>query len=127
MDPGDQTDEFEAHRKQLFAIAYRMLGSVADAEDIPQEAYVRYQAAARESILSHRAFLTTVVTRLCLNKLQFARVQRETYLGPWLPEPLLTAAASFAARRRAPLSASARWRGSPWVRCASFRGRTSRR
>jgi RNA polymerase sigma-70 factor (ECF subfamily) len=94
MDPTDQTDQterFEAQREHLFAIAYRMLGSVGDAEDIVQEAYLRYRGAAPESIKSHKAFLTTVVTRLCLNQLQSARAQRETYIGPWLPEPLVTA------------------------------------
>lgn len=82
---------FETHRPLLFGIAYRMLGSVSDAEDIVQDAYLRYQATNEEKIESHRAFLTTIVTRLCLNRLNSAAVQRETYLGPWLPEPLLTA------------------------------------
>jgi RNA polymerase sigma-70 factor, ECF subfamily len=86
----DQVDQFEAYRGKMFGIAYRMLGSVADAEDIVQEAYLRYQTTPVESIRSHDAFLTTVVTRLCLNQLQSARAQRETYLGPWLPEPLIT-------------------------------------
>src|SRR5260370_11850802 len=85
----DQVDQFEAYRGKMFGIAYRMLGSVADAEDIVQEAYLRYQTTPAESIRSHDAFLTTVVTRLCLNQLQSARAQRETYLGPWLPEPLI--------------------------------------
>lgn len=80
---------FEAHRQQLFGIAYRMLGSVADAQDIVQESYVRWQQAAKESIRSPRAWLTTVVTRLSLNHLQLARVKRETYVGTWLPEPLV--------------------------------------
>ena len=82
-------DDFEDHRRVLFGIAYRMLASVSDAEDIVQDAYLRYAATPRESIQSPRAFLATIVTRLCLNYLQLARVQRETYIGPWLPEPLV--------------------------------------
>jgi RNA polymerase sigma-70 factor (ECF subfamily) len=74
----------------MFAVAYHMLGSITEAEDIVQEAYLRYQAASPERIVSPRAFLSTVVTRLCLNHLELARVQRESYLGPWLPEPALT-------------------------------------
>jgi RNA polymerase sigma-70 factor (ECF subfamily) len=81
--------KFEEQRPLMFAIAYRMLGTVADAEDIVQKAYVRYQAVTEE-IESHEAFLTMVVTRLCLNHLQLARVQREDYIGTWLPEPLMT-------------------------------------
>jgi RNA polymerase sigma-70 factor (ECF subfamily) len=80
---------FEAHRPLMFAIAYRMLGSITEAEDIVQEAYLRYQTVSPEQIVSPRAFLSTVVTRLCLNHLQLARVQRESYIGPWLPEPAL--------------------------------------
>ena len=83
-------DDFEAHRPLLFGIAYRMLSSVSDAEDIVHDAYIRYAAAPRESVRSPRAFLATIVTRLCLNQLESARVQRETYVGPWLPEPLVT-------------------------------------
>ncbi len=81
---------FEAHRPLMFGIAYRMLGSSADAEDIVQEAYLRFQRSNVDEIQSPRAFLGTIVTRLCLNQLQSARVQRETYIGPWLPEPILT-------------------------------------
>jgi RNA polymerase sigma-70 factor (ECF subfamily) len=83
-------DEFERHRTLLFSIAYRMLGSVHDAEDILQDAYLRYQSVDMETIESSKALLTTIVTRLCLNLLASARIQRETYLGPWLPEPLIT-------------------------------------
>jgi len=85
-------DDFEALRPLLFGIAYRMLSSVADAEDIVQDAYIRYTGAPRESIRSPRSFLATIVTRLCLNQLQSARVRRETYIGPWLPEPLVSLA-----------------------------------
>ena len=89
--PGKETmDEFERHRPMMFSIAYRMLGSVTEAEDIVQNAYLRYRQVPAGSIASPKAFLSTVVTRLCLNQLQAARVQRESYLGPWLPEPLLT-------------------------------------
>ncbi len=80
---------FEGHRPLLFGIAYRMLGSVADAEDLVQESYLRWQKAAGETIRSPRAWLTTVITRLCINHLQLARVKRETYVGQWLPEPLV--------------------------------------
>lgn len=83
-------DNFETYRPLLFSIAYRMLGSAMDAEDIVQEAYLRYQTVSTEQITHPKAFLSTIVTRLCLNHLQSARVQREQYLGPWLPEPLLT-------------------------------------
>src|SRR5688572_4409119 len=83
-------DTFESYRPLMFAIAYRMLGSAMEAEDILQEAYLRYQAFPPERVESPKAFLSTVVTRLCLNQLQSARAQRETYIGPWLPEPILT-------------------------------------
>jgi RNA polymerase sigma-70 factor, ECF subfamily len=83
-------DDFEKYRPMMFSIAYRMLGSVSEAEDIVQNAYLRYLPMPAGSIASPKAFLSTVVTRLCLNQLQAVRVQRETYLGPWLPEPLLT-------------------------------------
>lgn len=83
--------DFEQHRARLFGIAYRMLGSVADAEDVVQEAFVRWQQADTAEIQSPRAYLSTVVTRLCLDQLRSARVQREQYIGPWLPEPLVTA------------------------------------
>lgn len=83
-------NQFEAHRSSMFAIAYRMLGSATDAEDILQEAYLRYCAAASDQIVSHKAFLNTMVIRLCLNQLALARNQREQYIGTWLPEPILT-------------------------------------
>ncbi len=84
-------DEFEAHRSKLFSIAYRMTGSAMEAEDLVQETYLRYQAANQQTIRSPQAFLTTIITRLAINHLNSARVQRETHLGPWLPEPILTA------------------------------------
>lgn len=81
---------FTDARPLLFAIAYRMLGSVADAEDLVQDAYLRWQHAPEEEIRAPRAYLTTIVTRLAINQLQSARHQRESYVGPWLPEPLVT-------------------------------------
>src|SRR5258708_23162455 len=70
-----------------------MVGSAMDAEDMVQETYVRYQAAPQASITSLKAFLTTIITHLCLDQLQLARRKREQYLGPWLPEPISTAEA----------------------------------
>jgi RNA polymerase sigma-70 factor, ECF subfamily len=94
-DPGgingsNRLAEFERHRRLLFSIAYRMLGSVADAEDILQDAFMRWQRASKTEVKSPKAFLITVVTRLCINHLQSARVRREQYVGEWLPEPLVT-------------------------------------
>jgi len=88
----DKTDIelFESHRRLMFSIAYRMLGSAAEAEDILQEAFLRYQTMRNSEIDSPKAFLSTVVTRLCLNRLNSAQHQRETYIGTWLPEPILT-------------------------------------
>ena len=83
-----QTDPFEAYRALLFAIAYRMLGSVMEAEDIVQDAYLRYRATPPESIRTLKSFLTTIVHHLCIDQLKSA--QRETYVGPWLPEPIIT-------------------------------------
>jgi len=83
-------EDFETLRPLLFAIAYRMLGSVGQAEDIVQETYVRYQAVPPETIQSLKAFLTTITTRLAIDALKSAQAQRETYFGEWLPEPLLT-------------------------------------
>ncbi len=82
--------QFEAFRPLMLSIAYRMLGSMTEAEDMVQEAYLRYQTTPPEQIKSHKAFLSTIITRLCINHLQSARIQRETYIGPWLPEPVLT-------------------------------------
>jgi RNA polymerase sigma-70 factor, ECF subfamily len=88
--PMNSMESFETYRSYLFSIAYRMLGGAMDAEDMVQETYLRYQAASSEEIRSLKAFLTTIVTRLCIDQLQLAYRQRETYLGPWLPEPILT-------------------------------------
>lgn len=81
---------FNQYRGLLFSIAYRMVGSVADAEDMLQEAFLRWQQAPAVEIRSPRAFLVTIVSRLCINHLQSARVQREEYVGYWLPEPVVT-------------------------------------
>ena len=85
-----QVDAVVEYRPLLFAIAYRMLGSAMDAEDVVQDAYLRWQGAADGEVESPRAYLSTIVTRLCLDHLRSARVQREQYVGPWLPEPLLS-------------------------------------
>ena len=84
-------DEFAEHRPRLHAIAYRMLGSVAEAEDVLQDAYLRWHA--RTAVVQvPGAWLTTTVTNLCLDRLKSARAKREVYVGPWLPEPLATQA-----------------------------------
>jgi len=79
---------FKQHRNRLFGIAYRMLGARADAEDILQEAYLRWHKAEPEEIRSAEAWLVTVVTRLSIDRLRIAQAEREKYIGPWLPEPL---------------------------------------
>jgi RNA polymerase sigma-70 factor (ECF subfamily) len=83
-------ETFETYRPYLFAIAYRMLGSAMDAEDMVQETYLRFQATESSSIHSLKAYLTTILVRLCRDQLQLARRKREQYIGPWLPEPILT-------------------------------------
>lgn len=84
---------FNQHRSLLLAIAYRMLGSVTDAEDIIQEAWIRWQSAPT-IVQSPKAFLSSLVTHLCIDQLRSARVKRERYVGAWLPEPLMNAAIS---------------------------------
>ncbi len=86
----DAEGTFEACRGHLRAVAYRMLGSVSDAEDVVQEAFLRWRAVDVGGVNEPRAFLTRITTRLCLDQLKSARVQRETYVGTWLPEPLVT-------------------------------------
>jgi RNA polymerase sigma-70 factor, ECF subfamily len=83
-------ESFETYRTYLFAIAYRMLGSAMDAEDMVQETYIRSQATPPEPIRSLRAYLSTILIRLCMDQLKLARRKREEYVGPWLPEPILT-------------------------------------
>jgi RNA polymerase sigma-70 factor (ECF subfamily) len=84
--------EFAQVRPRLFGIAYRMLGNVADAEDIVQDAWVKWQAYDRADVRDSAAFLVTMTTRLAINATQTARARRETYVGPWLPEPVDTSA-----------------------------------
>ena len=81
---------FTELRPLLFAIAYRMVGTTMDAEDLVQEAYLRWQEDSGTEVRSPRAYLATIVTRLAINHMHSARVQRESYVGPWLPEPLMT-------------------------------------
>jgi RNA polymerase sigma-70 factor (ECF subfamily) len=85
-----EVERFETLRPWLFQVAYRMLGTASDAEDVVQDAWLRYSAVASSGIGSPKAYLTTIVTRLCLDRLKSARAQREAYVGPWLPEPILT-------------------------------------
>ncbi len=80
---------FDPLRPRLTRIAYRMLGSVADAEDVVQDAFLRWLGADRGAVLEPEAFLRRVVTRLCLDQIKSARARRETYVGPWLPEPIV--------------------------------------
>lgn len=82
-------EDFEAHRRYLGAVAYRMLGSVADAQDAVQDAWLRWSEADRSDVAKPRAYLTTIVTRLCYDRLGSARARREAYYGEWLPEPLV--------------------------------------
>jgi RNA polymerase sigma-70 factor (TIGR02957 family) len=87
---GDQLAAFDRHRKLLFTVAYQMLGSVADAEDVVQDAWLRWSTADRGNVVDPKAFLVRTTSRLALDRLGSARSRRETYVGPWLPEPLLT-------------------------------------
>lgn len=92
MSPHDGvvSDEFEDHRRLLLGLGYRMTGSMWDAEDLVQEAYLRWRRTDRGQVRDVRAFLLTVVSRLALDQLRSARAKRETYPGPWLPEPVAT-------------------------------------
>lgn len=92
MNGGTQMDaaaSFDPLRPRLIRVAYRMLGSIADAEDVVQDAFIRWMGTDRSDIREPEAFLRRTVTRLCLDHLKSARVRRETYVGPWLPEPLV--------------------------------------
>ena len=91
MDP-DGLEIFSELRPLLFSIAYRMLGVVMDAEDMVQETFLRWQRSDQKNVQSPKTWLSTVITRLCINHLKSARVQREQYVGPWLPEPLVSQA-----------------------------------
>jgi RNA polymerase sigma-70 factor, ECF subfamily len=85
----DAADSFDPLRPRLVRVAYRMLGSVADAEDVVQEAFIRWMGADRAAVREPEAFLRRTVTRLCLDQLKSARHNRETYVGPWLPDPIV--------------------------------------
>jgi RNA polymerase sigma-70 factor, ECF subfamily len=89
-DLADASDAFSAARRRLFGVAYRMLSSAAEAEDIVQEAWLRWQTTDRSAVLDPTAFLVTITTRLAMNQLQSARARRESYVGLWLPEPIDT-------------------------------------
>jgi RNA polymerase sigma factor (sigma-70 family) len=86
--PDAGTEAFEAHRPRLVRIAYRMLGSMAEAEDVVQDAWLRWRRVDREEVREPAAFLTRTVTHLCLDAMKSARARRETYVGSWLPEPI---------------------------------------
>jgi RNA polymerase sigma-70 factor (ECF subfamily) len=88
----DAAASFDPLRPRLIRVAYRMLGSVADAQDVVQEAFLRWLGADRASVSEPEAYLRRVVTRLCLEELKSARRRRETYVGPWLPEPIVESA-----------------------------------
>ncbi len=88
---------FDRHRRLLFTVAYQMLGSVADAEDTVQDAWLRWSAADRDDVADPRAYLVQVTTRLAIDRSGSARARRESYVGPWLPEPLLTGSDPVAA------------------------------
>ncbi|MFC5185378.1 RNA polymerase sigma-70 factor [Actinomadura harenae] len=83
-------ERFQAHRDRLFGVAYRMLGTVTDAEDVLQDAWLRWSSAGRDEVADDEAYLVRVTTNLALDRLTSARAKREQYIGPWLPEPLLT-------------------------------------
>ena len=89
-------EAFDRHRRLLFSVAYQMLGSVADAEDVVQDAWLRWSAADRSDVIDERAYLVRITSRLALDRLDSARARRESYVGPWLPEPLLTGGAPVA-------------------------------
>jgi RNA polymerase sigma-70 factor (ECF subfamily) len=88
-DPSGRGAAFEEHRRRLWGVAYRMLGSHADADDIVQEAYLRWHGAAKDDVRAPQAWLVTTTTRLCIDRLRQRRAEREAYVGPWLPEPLV--------------------------------------
>lgn len=96
----EATRAFAEARPRLFGIAYRMLGSATEAEDLVQEVWVRWQTADRAAVLNPAAYLATATTRLAINALQSARARRETYVGPWLPEPVDTSADPYLGAER---------------------------
>ncbi|HET6705039.1 sigma-70 family RNA polymerase sigma factor, partial [Amycolatopsis sp.] len=84
------TEAFVAHRNLLFTVAYEMLGSAADAEDVLQETWLRWAEVDLDGVRDERAYLVRITTRLALNRLRTMKRRKESYVGPWLPEPLLT-------------------------------------
>ncbi len=90
--PTDADETFERHRGRAFAVAYRILGSASDAEDAVQEAWLRWRGTDTTGIRTPEAWLVTTVARLAIDQLRTARARRETYVGPWLPEPIVSAA-----------------------------------
>lgn len=90
MSAPDSTDDFVRHRNLLFTVAYEMLGSAADAEDVLQETWLRWVEVDRAEVRDERAYLVRITTRLALNRMRANSRRRESYVGPWLPEPLLT-------------------------------------
>ncbi|MCA2213929.1 RNA polymerase sigma factor SigJ [Jidongwangia harbinensis] len=97
MDDAITAAEFERHRAHLTGVAYRMLGTLADAEDAVQETYLRFARTDLDDLRDARGWLTTVIARVCLDELGSARARRESYIGPWLPEPLVGAGQPAAA------------------------------
>jgi RNA polymerase sigma-70 factor (TIGR02957 family) len=94
VNAADREAAFDRHRRLLFTVAYQMLGSVADAEDVVQDAWLRWSSADRSDVVDERAYLVRTVSRLALDRLNSARARRETYVGSWLPEPLATGTAA---------------------------------
>src|SRR6478752_3721418 len=94
MTATDAAEVFEAERPRLNGLAYRMLGSLADAEDVVSEAWFRFDAADHTAIDSPAAWLTTVTSRLAIDRLRAQQRRREDYVGPWLPEPIITRGAT---------------------------------
>ena len=88
--PGDSAETFERHRPLLFSIAYKMLGNVGDAEDVVQEAYLRWGGVPEDVVRSPKSYLSTIAMRLSIDRLRREKTRREEYVGPWLPEPLIT-------------------------------------
>src|SRR6516164_8046468 len=91
--PNGQVAVFEAQRRHLTGLAYRMLGSIVEAQDVVQEAYLRWHQVDHERVVNPQAYLSRTVARLCLDHLKSARADHEQYIGPWLPEPVLDHAA----------------------------------
>lgn len=98
----DRADSFNRHRSHLTSVAYRMLGTLDEAEDVVQDAWLRWQGADTDTIRNARAWLTTVVTRLAIDHLRAAKRRREDYVGPWLPEPVIDMPLTDAQRHETP-------------------------